>query len=192
MNNQTRMLPIGMQDFEKLRRGGYLYVDKTEYVFYLAQSGMQYFLSRPRRFGKSLFLSTLRAYFEGKKELFCGLKIEKLEEDNPNPWQEYPVFYFDFNKKNFKEKNAFEEVLEAHLTDWEQIYGDEFNNKPLEERFQRLIEKAYKSTGKGAVLRIIDMMAMTLCHFCIRLDILQLLTLIRNSEATDLTILMMR
>ena len=148
------MLPIGMQDFEKLRRGGYLYVDKTEYVFYLAQSGMQYFLSRPRRFGKSLFLSTLRAYFEGKKELFCGLKIEKLEEDNPNPWQEYPVFYFDFNKKNFKEKNAFEEVLEAHLTDWEQIYGDEFNSKPLEERFQRLIEKAYKSTGKGAVVLV--------------------------------------
>lgn len=154
MNSYTRKLPIGMQDFEKIRRGGYVYVDKTEYVFNLAQSGMPYFLSRPRRFGKSLFLSTLRAYFEGKKELFEGLKIEELEEETPNPWQEYPVFYFDFNKKNFKEKTAFEEVLESHLDDWEEIYGDEYSDKPLEERFQRLIVKAVKMTGRNAVVLV--------------------------------------
>ena len=154
MTGYNRKLPIGMQDFENIRKEGYLYVDKTEYVYRLVTSGKSYFLSRPRRFGKSLFLSTLRAYFEGKKELFAGLKIEKLEQENPNPWQKYPVFYFDFNKKNFKEKTAFEEVLESHLTDWEQIYGDEFKNKPLEERFQRLIEKAYNESGKGIVVLV--------------------------------------
>ena len=154
MSSFGRKLPIGMQDFEDIIREGYLYVDKTEYIYRLVNTGKPYFLSRPRRFGKSLFLSTLRAYFEGKKELFSGLMIEKLEEENLDPWQEYPVFYFDFNKKNFKEKTAFEEVLEAHLTDWEQIYGDEFCDKPLEERFQRLIEKAYKTSGKGVVVLV--------------------------------------
>ena len=149
MATQNRKLPIGMQDFEDIRKNGYLYVDKTEYIYKLVNNGKPYFLSRPRRFGKSLFLSTLRAYFEGKKELFAGLKIEELENESPNPWQNYPVFYFDFNKKNFREKTAFEEVLKAHLTDWEQIYGDEFKDKPLEERFQRLIEKAYNTSGKG-------------------------------------------
>ncbi len=99
-------------------------------------------------------MSTLRAYFEGKKELFEGLKIEALEEETPNPWQEYPVFYFDFNKKNFKEKTAFEEVLESHLDDWEEIYGDEYSDKPLEERFQRLIVKAVKMTGRNAVVLV--------------------------------------
>ena len=149
-----RKLPIGMQDFEDIRKEGYLYVDKTEYIYKLVSRGKPYFLSRPRRFGKSLFLSTLRAYFEGKKELFTGLAIEELEKDNLNPWQEYPVFYFDFNKKNFKEKTAFEEVLASHLTDWEQIYGGEFKDKPLEERFQRLIVKAYKLTGKNVVVLV--------------------------------------
>ncbi len=154
MSGYGRKLPIGIQDFENLRKEGYLYVDKTEYIYRLVNSGKPYFLSRPRRFGKSLFLSTLRAYFEGKKELFAGLKLEKLEEENQDPWQEYPVFYFDFNKKNFREKTAFEEVLDAHLTDWELIYGDEFSGKPLEERFQRLIERAVKLTGQNAVVLV--------------------------------------
>ena len=154
MTDYGRKLPIGMQDFEKLRKGNYLYVDKTDYVYKLAQSGLPYFLSRPRRFGKSLFLSTLRAYFEGKKELFKGLKIEELEANNPEPWQEYPVFYFDFNKKNFREKTAFEEVLQSHLTDWENIYGDEDQDKPIEERFQRLIVKAVEQTGRNAVVLV--------------------------------------
>ncbi len=154
MADYDRKLPIGMQDFEDIRREGYLYVDKTEYIYKLVNSGKPFFLSRPRRFGKSLFLSTLRAYFEGKKELFSGLKIEKPENEKNDPWQEYPVFYFDFNKKNFREKTAFEEVLESHLTDWEQIYGDEFGDKPIEERFQRLIEKAHKQTGKNVVVLV--------------------------------------
>ena len=135
MSGYERKLPIGMQDFEDIIKEGYLYVDKTEYIYKLVNTGKPYFLSRPRRFGKSLFLSTLRAYFEGKKELFAGLKIEELEKENPDPWQEYPVFYFDFNKKNYQVKTAFEEVLDEHLKEWERIYGDEYAAEPLDARF---------------------------------------------------------
>ncbi len=149
-----RKLPIGIQDFERLIREGFVYVDKTEYVYRLAKSGLPYFLSRPRRFGKSLFLSTLRAYFEGKKELFTGLKIMELEGGGPDAWQKYPVFYFDFNKKNFKTDTALEEVLGAHLKDWETIYGDEHKEAPLEERFQHLLVKAVEKTGKNAVVLV--------------------------------------
>ncbi len=106
MPEHNRKLPIGIQDFADLRNEGYLYVDKTEYIYHLVHEGKPYFLSRPRRFGKSLFLSTLRFYFEGKKELFEGLSIEVLEKDNPEAWQEYPVLYIDFNKKNFEEAAA--------------------------------------------------------------------------------------
>ena len=91
--NTIRKLPIGIQDFEYLRSENFLYVDKTQYVYQLAHYGKPYFLGRPRRFGKSLLLSTLKAYFEGKKELFEGLKIAELEKE----WTEYPVFHLDFN-----------------------------------------------------------------------------------------------
>jgi hypothetical protein len=93
MMNTVRQLPIGIQDFEKLRTNHCLYVDKTQFVYQLGQTCRPYFLARPRRFGKSLFLSTLKAYFEGKKELFEGLKIAELEKD----WVQYPVFFLDFN-----------------------------------------------------------------------------------------------
>ena len=102
MAEEIRKLTIGVQSFVKLRTGGFIYVDKTRYIYELVNSSKQYFLSRPRRFGKSLFLSTLKAYWEGRKELFEGLEIEKLEQGNAEAWQPYPVFYFDFNKKNFK------------------------------------------------------------------------------------------
>ena len=154
MHEANRKLPIGIQDFEKIRREGFLYVDKTEYVYKLVQSGMPYFLSRPRRFGKSLFLSTLRYYFEGKKELFQGLLIEELEKGNADAWQEYPVFYIDFNKANFKADAALEAVLDEHLRGWESIYGDEDRDAPLSERFRYLIRKAYEKTGKKAVVLV--------------------------------------
>ena len=154
MHEANRKLPIGIQDFEKIRQEGFLYVDKTEYVYKMVQSGMPYFLSRPRRFGKSLFLSTLRYYFEGKKELFKGLLIEELEKDNEDAWQEYPVFYIDFNKANFKADAALEEVLNEHLMGWESIYGDEDRDAPLSERFRYLIKKAYEKTGKKAVVLV--------------------------------------
>ena len=170
---QERKLPIGIQDFESIRKDGYLYVDKTEYIYKLVHSGKPYFISRPHRFGKSLFLSTLRAYFEGKKELFNGLKIMELEGDGPDAWQEYPVFYFDFNKKNFKSDTALEEVLAEHLNEWESVYGDEYKGTPLEERFRHLLVKAVEKTGK---IRY---------RFFTRQDILRSKILTRNSEAMN-------
>ncbi|MBR1635356.1 MAG: ATP-binding protein [Lachnospiraceae bacterium] len=154
MREANRKLPIGIQDFASVRGEGYLYVDKTEYIYRLAHNGKPYFLSRPRRFGKSLFLSTLRYYFEGKKELFQGLLIEELEKGNADAWQEYPVFYIDFNKANFKADAALEEVLDEHLRGWESIYGDEGRDAPLSERFRYLIRKAYEKTGKKAVVLV--------------------------------------
>ena len=147
-------LPIGVQNFEKLREDGFLYVDKTSYIYELVHSGAPIFLSRPRRFGKSLFLSTLRAYWEGKKELFDGLEIAKLEASDPDAWQEYPVFYFDFNKDDFTRTSALEDVLDKHLKEWERIYGDEHKDEPLAARFQSLLVKANEQTGKRAVVLV--------------------------------------
>ena len=149
-----RKLPIGIQDFEKLRTEEFLYVDKTEYIYRLIQQGAPYFLSRPRRFGKSLLLSTLRCYFEARKELFEGLKITELTRDDPNAWQEYPVFYFDFNKKNFGMDDALEDVLDEHLKEWESVYGDENRTEPLDARFRYLITKAVETTGKNVVILV--------------------------------------
>ncbi len=145
-----RKLPIGIQSFEKLRAGNYLYVDKTEFIYRLASEGTTYFLSRPRRFGKSLLLSTMRAYFEGKKELFTGLKIAELEKD----WKKYPVFYFDFNGKKYDSLSSLEAVLNIHLEEWEAIYGDEKKERSLEERFRYLLEAAHKKTGLGVVVLV--------------------------------------
>ena len=97
MNDLLRKLPIGIQTFEKLRKGDYLYVDKTEFVWKIAYTSTPYFLSRPRRFGKSLLLSTFEAYFEGKKELFEGLAIEKLE----TKWEKHPVLHLDLNAEKY-------------------------------------------------------------------------------------------
>ena len=145
MEISKRKLPIGVQDFESIRKGGYLYVDKTAYIYRLINSAKQYFLSRPRRFGKSLFLSTLRAYFEGKKELFEGLEIAELEKDDPDAWQEYPVFYIDFNRDEYKSDFSIEKALEAHLIKWESVYGVDPGSFTLAGRFQNLIETAYIS-----------------------------------------------
>ena len=154
MSGSARKLPIGIQDFEKIRNEGYVYVDKTEYIYRLAQSGVPSFLSRPRRFGKSLLLSTFRAYFEGEKGLFKGLKIERLESENEDAWQEYPVFYIDFNKKNFRADSALEMVLDEHLRAWEAVYGDQEAVRSLEERFRYVIEKSVETTGRKAVVLV--------------------------------------
>lgn len=149
-----RQLPIGIQSFEKLIDNNNLYVDKTEYIYNLAHTGMPYFLSRPRRFGKSLLLSTMKAYWEGKKDLFKGLKIEELERDNPNAWQSYPVFYFDFNKANFAEAGALEAILEVQILEWEKVYGDTTKNAPLGVRFGQLLTAASEKTGKRCVVLV--------------------------------------
>ena len=153
MGATARKLPIGIQSFEKLRNEGFLYVDKTQYIYRLVRAGSQYFLSRPRRFGKSLFLSALRAYWEGKKELFEGLDILELEADNPEAWQPYPVFYFDFNGKNYQAQDALEAVLDKHLREWEAVYGGD-GSRPLEERFQNLLKAATAKTGKRCVVLV--------------------------------------
>ena len=110
--------PIGIQTFEQIIDNGFVYVDKTDMVYALATEGKTYFLSRPRRFGKSLLLSTLRAYFEGKKELFKGLKIDKLEKD----WHVHRVFHFDFNGMNFDVPNALSMKIEGYLYDLSLIH----------------------------------------------------------------------
>ncbi len=149
-----RKLPIGIQGFEGLRNDGYLYVDKTEYIYRLVHEGKPYFLSRPRRFGKSLLLSTLKAYWEGKKELFAGLAIEKLEAGNPDAWKSYPVFCFDFNGVNYQQQGSLEEALNTHLKRWEESYALDGKQKPLSERFQNLLMTAREKTGLRSVILV--------------------------------------
>lgn len=145
-----RKLPIGIQSFEKLVEGNYLYIDKTEYIWKLANESSVYFLSRPRRFGKSLLLSTMKAYFEGKKELFAGLRISELERE----WTAYPVFYFDFNGANYKNSESLSTVIDYHLKQWEALYGAEKQSEPLPIRFKYLLENAHKKTGLQVVVLV--------------------------------------
>ncbi len=152
--NTVRKLPIGIQNFESLRRDGYLYIDKTKYIYSLITEGKPYFLSRPRRFGKSLLLSTLKAYWEGKKELFHGLAIEELLKDDPEGFVPHPVLYFDFNKKNFLKEAALEDVLDEHLREWEDRYNIDSKNISLEERFRVVIKKAFETTEKGVIVLV--------------------------------------
>ena len=149
----TAKLPIGIQGFEGLRNDGYVYVDKTEYIYRLAHEGKPYFLSRPRRFGKSLLLSAMKAYWEGKKELFSGLAIEELEKGNPNAWKKHPVFYFDFNGESYL-NTQIEEVLDQHLSEWEEIFGKQYKDKTLGYRFEKLLEMASKQTGLRSVVLV--------------------------------------
>ncbi|MDR0559953.1 MAG: AAA family ATPase, partial [Prevotellaceae bacterium] len=145
-----RKLPIGIQDFEKLRTGNFLYVDKTRYLYNLAESGVPYFLGRPRRFGKSLFLSTLKAYFLGKKELFDGLAIAELEKE----WIEYPVIYIDLNKASYQSVQTLNAVLDAVLMDYEKEWGVETVSTELSVRFDRVISQAFKKTNRKVVVLI--------------------------------------
>ena len=142
--------PIGIQNFEDLRRNGYKYVDKTNFVYKLADEGKYYFLSRPRRFGKSLFLSTLEAYFQGKKELFEGLAIYDLETE----WKKYPIFHIDLNTANFREKDSLYSVLNDYLTGWEDKYGTRESEVTLPLRFKGVIARAAEKEGRGVVILI--------------------------------------
>ena len=142
--------PIGIQDFEKLRTNGYSYVDKSRFVYKLATEGEYYFLSRPRRFGKSLFLSTLEAYFLGKKELFKGLAIYDLETE----WKKYPIFHIDLNTANFREKDSLYTVLNDYLTTWECKYGTRESEATIALRFKGVIARAAEKEGCGVVILI--------------------------------------
>lgn len=150
MIDLNRKLPIGIQTFEDIRKEGYLYVDKTELVWRMANTGKPYFLSRPRRFGKSLLLSTFEAYFEGRKELFEGLAIEKLEKE----WNTYPVLHLDLNAEKYDSPKGLHAILSNHLTQWEAKYGKGDDELTLSNRFMGVIRRAAESTGKNVVVLI--------------------------------------
>ena len=157
--NVPRKLPIGVQSFKDLREKGFLYVDKTAYLFRLANSSKVYFLSRPRRFGKSLFLSTLAAYFRGQKELFKDLYLEKAEEEqaaqeNRTPWQAYPVLYLDFNTGQYELSGALDETLRYFLDTEEPKYNLQQTGLSHAKRFTSLIQAAYQHTGKQVVILV--------------------------------------
>ena len=146
-----KLYPIGIQTFERIRKEDKFYVDKTEYIYRMTHTdGKYFFLSRPRRFGKSLLVSTFQSYFEGKKELFEGLAIEKLEKE----WNEYPVLHFDLSKGKHMEKAQLEEYLGYLLEDYEQKYGIENHRNGNNNRFNDLIEVVYRKTGKQVVVLI--------------------------------------
>jgi hypothetical protein len=150
MNIPARKMPVGILDFEDLRTNGYVYVDKSAYVHNLATMGKPYFLGRPRRFGKSLFLSTLKAFFEGRRELFDGLAIAELEKD----WTEYPVIYIDFNRESYIDINSMYSSLDANLRIFEEIWGRDNADTTPAIRFSTLIKRAHEKSGKKVVVLV--------------------------------------
>ena len=148
---EPRKYPVGIQVFSMIRNEHYLYVDKTEYVYRMTHANSKYmFLSRPRRFGKSLLTDTLQCYFEGRKELFEGLAIEKLETE----WTEYPVLHFDMSTAKNLNKEGLEGELNLKLKAYEKIYGHDEAEIEVNQRLQGLIERAYRQTGKEVVVLI--------------------------------------
>ena len=146
----SKIYPIGIQNFEKIRTDGYFYIDKTALIYQMVKTGSYYFLSRPRRFGKSLLISTLEAYFLGKKELFEGLAVEKLEKD----WITYPIFHIDLNTEKYDTLESLDSILNFTLEKWEQLYGTAPSETTFALRFRGLIERAYKQTGQRVVILI--------------------------------------
>ena len=144
--------PIGIQSFDRIIEDGFVYVDKTDMIYSLVTEGSIYFLSRPRRFGKSLLVSTLKNYFLGRKDLFKGLKIDALEKD----WKVYPVFHVDFNGGNFTIKGQLEAMLDNYVSMWENDYGIADVNKEvgLGVRFRYVLAKAHEQIGRRAVVLI--------------------------------------
>ncbi len=151
MAQQRQRYPIGTQTFSILREGGYVYVDKTDMVYDMTHDNSRYiFLSRPRRFGKSLLVSTLKSYFEGRKELFEGLAIEKLEEE----WTQYPVLHFDMSTAKHVDKDGLERELNRKLCGYEKLYGRSEEDVDPNQRLQGLVEHAYEQTGQKVVVLI--------------------------------------
>ena len=146
----NKIYPIGIQNFESLRKDGYFYIDKTALVYQLVKTGRYYFLSRPRRFGKSLLISTLEAYFQGKKELFTGLAIEKLEKD----WIEYPILHLDLNIERYDTPESLGNILEKNLAEWEKLYGAEISERTFSLRFAGIIKRACEQTGQRVVILV--------------------------------------
>ena len=142
--------PIGIQNFESLRKDGYLYIDKTEFVHKLVSEGRYYFLSRPRRFGKSLLISTLEAYFQGKRELFEGLAIEKLEKE----WTARPILHIDLNIERYNKPENLHDILNFTLSHWEKLYGCDPSETSLSLRFAGIIRRAHEQTGHRVAILV--------------------------------------
>ena len=142
--------PIGIQNFEKLRKEQFVYVDKTALVYKLASEGCYYTLTRPRRFGKSLLISTLEAYFNGQRELFQGLAIEQLEKE----WTVHPVLHLDLNPARYDRKQCLDEVLNAALVEWEDRYGRNVKEATLSLRFAGVIQRACEQSGQRVVILV--------------------------------------
>lgn len=142
--------PIGIQSFDRIREDGFVYVDKTDMIYSLVNEGSVYFLSRPRRFGKSLLVNTLACYFQGRKELFDGLAIADLEKD----WLKYPVFRIDFNGGPYTQPGILEATLESYIANWEVKYGKNPLDTTISDRFRGVLHRAYEQTGLRAVVLV--------------------------------------
>ena len=150
MEENYRRYPIGIQNFEQLRSNNCVYIDKTDLIYRLTHTDQIYFLSRPRRFGKSLLVSTLEAYFQGKKELFNGLAMERLEQD----WTVYPVLHLDFSLTKYTAVSDLTGQLNLFLLRWEKLYGKDEAEETPAARFQGIILRAYEQTGRQIVVLI--------------------------------------
>ena len=150
MKGRKLRYPIGDQDFKSLRDGGFVYVDKTQYIEKILEGSKYYFLARPRRFGKSLFLSSLRYFFEGKRELFQGLYIDSTDWD----WEEYPVLYLDLNTDRYAEKGVLDDVLNTLFTEWEAKYEVPEISESISQRFKNIIKWAHLRTGKQVIILV--------------------------------------
>ena len=151
INTEMSGYPIGQQDFKQLRENQFIYVDKTPFIHKLIKEKYQYcFLARPRRFGKSLFLSTLKYFFQGEKELFKGLFIDSTDWK----WEEYPVLHLDLNNDRYAEKGRLDDLLDNRFRRWEKEYGVEGIANNYSQRFQNIIKAAHEKTGRGVVILV--------------------------------------
>ena len=175
MEDLQRLYPIGIQTFSKIREGNYLYIDKTAYVYRMTHSASSYmFLSRPRRFGKSLLTSTLHSYFSGRKDLFHGLAMEKLEKE----WTEYPVLHFDMSMAKHVDKGGLERLLDFMLAEYERTFAINTVEGDANLRLVNLIKRAYEQTGKKVVVLIdeYDAPLLDVVHERENLDVLRNIT----------------
>lgn len=145
-----RHFPVGIETFEKIRKNNLVYVDKTEYIHNLVSNSGYYFLSRPRRFGKSLLLSTIRAFFEGRRDLFEGLAINGY----PHSWEKHPVFHLNFVNFNTSSTYGLISILEQQILSWESLYGKSEGSLDLPQRFYGVIKRAVEQTGQQAVVLV--------------------------------------
>ena len=150
MEALQRLYPIGIQTFSEIREKNYLYIDKTEYVYRMTHFAKYVFLSRPRRFGKSLLTSTLHSYFSGRKDLFQGLAMERLEKE----WIEYPVLHFDMSTAKHVDKEQLLQELNLKLSEYEGVYGKGQEEINPNQRLMGLIKRAYEQTGRQVVVLI--------------------------------------